>query len=278
MTAKINKTYARKIKKGFSLFETMIAATVFAVVTMILFGLSSDFFKSFEVQDQKQTVNRNFLVAYNNLNKDLLLSNIFFCRYYLDENKYTSARWLLFPLPTDQEGVCQCSREKPYYIRVCLYYLICANPDCKNCKKAGTGYGLATPFRFCSDKQVIKLIYKYKGSADAYMLSGALNALADDISSYILNYDGNFPDDKEYNIEGYGKRKLFEFESKKIIARNILDMSADITRKRISLTLSTARKENANKDIVYGETDFTTEPGSRYLEQLSWDIYPKNIR
>ena len=69
-----------------------------------------------------------------------------------------------------------------------------------------------------------------------------------------------------------------EQKLRKIIARNILDMSADITRNRISLTLSTARKENANKDIVYGETDFTTEPGSRYLEQLSWDIYPKNIR
>lgn len=259
--------------------ETLISVVTFALVTMIMFNMSSKFFGIFRIQDSKQTVNQSFIKAYGQLNSDLRITDSSRVYTYYSENKHNKARWTFFPIPTDENGNSLASRDKLNWGRICIYYLRCTDENCKECGSSTIGKR-DDAFKSCSDKQLIRLVYSYEGENDNQYFAKAQKAMSENIFTFLLPYGRNYPQNPEYALDDYKNRPAkYSLTGKSIVARNLLDFRVHEDIKKVSVYMSTVRKENS-KNYEHGNTstDFTAKPWSKFREELEWVVHTKNSR
>lgn len=265
-------------KKGITLFETLISTIIFGIIMILMFQMSSSFFKLFSANESEQAANSNFIKIYKQMHKEFIITDSRYIYTYnrkFDNTYHNIAnRWIVFPVPTDDQGHLKGEGNSFNWKRIFIYYLSCTNSSCTECKKYFQKPN--EKLKYCPDKNLIRLSYEYIGSNDKNFFALALYTLCNDINSYTLNYDGSFPKAKEYDISGYGKHNIFKYQSKKIIATDILDMIVKTSNKNIKIAISTVKKDEANKNMKYGKDDFTTEQFSRYVSNFEFSINTRN--
>ena len=268
---------------GFTLFETLVSTIIFGILMILLFSMSSEFFKLFTTSEARQTVNSKFIKAYNQIQREFIISNANSSYSYKTELINTKTRWFLFPTPIDDDGTVVNEGNSFSWQKIHIYYLTCPNSNCPECKdKINTADEdvLKTweeqKYHFCSDKQLIRLIYEYSGIDDPFNFASILSLLSNDIATYTLNFDNNFPPKTEYQVETTEEKATIKYLSKKIIAADIFDMDVTIKQHNINIKLSTVRKEEIKKKLVYGKTDFTKEPGAKFVDEMEFTINTKN--
>ena len=266
---KKNKTY----KNGFTLFETLVSVITFGIIMILMFDMSSHFFKLFTTSEARQSMNSKFIKIYNQIQKNLLITDLMYVYTYKTDFTFMKSRWLFFPVPTDKNSIVKGEGNTFNWQRLYIYYLICTNTNCPECpSKSNTQ---KDTYKYCSDKQLIQLIYDYVGKNDNYFFSTATSKIADHISDYTLPYNSIFPVNIEFNIEGENS-DIAKFVEKKIIATDILDMDIKDTLTNITITISAVRKEEIKKELNYGQADFTKEPASKFVDKMEFTVTPKN--
>ena len=271
---------------GFTLFETLISTIVFGILMILIFQISSAFFRIFTTSSSKQSMNSKFVKAYNQMQRELMITNIQYIYSYKSDLIDLKSRWMVFPVPTDENAIIQTEGNSFDWKRIFIYYLSCTNPNCPECptKKYSISdeeYLSEEKFKYCSDKQLIRLIYNYVDSNDRNYFSSALNEICNTISSYTLPYSSAlFPEDASYEIKGYNKNnKIIKFVEKRIIATDIFDMdiTTDNKKNNIKIMLSAVRKDEIKKEISYGTTDFTKEPfSSKFVDKIEFIVNTRN--
>ena len=268
--------------KGFTLFETLISIAIFGIVTMLMFQISIRFFKSLTVSSSKQHANSKFIKAYKYIHKDLSLTDsryVYTYKIYLND---IPTRWMFFPIPTDKNGLMKGEGNKFSWQRICFYYLKYTNSSCGECKNKKYSVSKESllkdeKYRYCSDKNLIRLVYDYIGYNDNYYLSEALSTISDNINSYTLPFENNsFPSNFECNIKGYNKIPIIKFVEKKVIAKDIMDMEITTNLHYVNINMSTVKKEDIKKEVKYGTTDFTLDKYSKFVEKTQFIVNTKN--
>ena len=101
------------IKKGFTLFETMISVTIFSVLMIIVFNCWMEFQKVSVKNEGKQDTNIKFVNIYRNIDKYVSSSNIRYIKYYsqpnlpseFKNNECKKKRWIAFLLSRQIDDV-----------------------------------------------------------------------------------------------------------------------------------------------------------------------------
>ncbi len=263
-------------KKGITLFETLISTIVFGIIMILMFQMSSSFFKVFTTSTSKQSMNSKFIKAYTHMHKELLISDAKYVFTYKNTSKNMKSRWILFPSPTDKDSIIKGEGSSFNWQRIYIYYLICKNSSCSEC--LGKSTTRDDPYKYCSDKELIRLIYDYTGSNDKYLFASSLSAIKDDISNYTLPYSSIlFPNTIEYEINGNKtKTTIGKFVEKRIIATDILDMDIKVKTNNIKIMISAVRKDDIKKEVNYGATDFTDESNLKFVDKIEFTIIPRN--
>lgn len=272
--------------KGFTLFETLISIVIFGITSVLMFQMSSRFFQLFTTSSSKQSVNNKFIKAYKHMQKDLAITD---SRYVYTYKMYLTnvpTKWMLFPIPTDNNGLINGEGNKFSWKRICFYYLTCSNSDCPECKKKNYHQINEDDVskqnsKFCSDKNLIRLVYDYFGTNDPNYLSEVLSTISNNISSYTLPFDSNnfSSNTVTFDIKGYSSASYpypIQFVEKRIIANDIMDMDIETDLYNITVDMSTVRKEDIKKEVNYGTTDFTTNKNSKFVEKINFIINSKN--
>ena len=273
---------------GFTLFETLMSIIIFGIISVLMFQMSSRFFQLFTVSSSKQSVNNKFIKAYKQMQKDLAITDsryVYTYRIYLDN---IPTRWMLFPIPTDNNGLIKGDGSKFRWQRICFYYLKCTNSECKECKskkKSVTQESLLKDEKYkkCSDKDLIRLVFDYNGLNTPNDLSEVLSTISENISYYTLPFNSNyFPSSEvKFDIEvppdiTDSKSFPIKFVEKKIIANDIMDMRIKTTLHDVRVKLSTVRKEDIKKEVNYGKADFTSDKNSKFVEEIEFTVNSKN--
>ena len=266
-------------KQGFTLFETLVSTIVFGIIMVLMFQMSSSFFKLFNKSESQQAINSKFIKAYNQMQREFTITDVKYIYTYKNkfDNEYYKIqnRWIVFPVPTNKNGQFQGEGNSFNWKRIFIYYLICTNPECTECNKPFLK--LEDTYKHCSDKQLIRLIYDYNGSNDKNFFASALYTFCNDISSYILSYDSTFPSNKTYKIINYNQeRNIFKFAEKKIIANDIFDLNIKKNTKNVNISITSLKKEEINKEISYDTTDFTKKEYSKYINKFEFIINTRN--
>lgn len=262
----------KRNRQGFSLVEAMLTTAVFSIITIVVFNMSSDFFKIYNTADSKQSINKEFIKTYSYINRDLSLSDVSYFCSYCDEKKNQGKRWFFFPSATDKQGLCQTSGNKIYWTRIFFYYVY--TPD-DECNVGAEDY--REHFKYCPHKKLIRLSYSYLGYSESYFFCSALTGLCECTDLLTLPYDStSFPSKLSHNIANYGERNTFQYSGKKIIADNILDLTVRTENSGVVFDMYFLRTEDANKKIHVGQTDLTSPEGKKFVEHQTWGIYPKN--
>ena len=279
-------------KKGITLFETLVSTIIFGILMILMFNMSSEFFKLFTTSESRQAINSKFIKAYNQLQRELMLTNIeyvYTCNTY---KKNMNSRWFIFPVATNKNGVIKGEGKNFDWQRIFIYYLKCNNPTCTECPGNSTTRNI--PYKKCSDKQLIRLIYNYSLPSDRTSITSSLYAISKDISSYLLPFSSDnsyFPDEKMYKLSNGSTDRIAKFVEKKVIATDLLDMNIISkndnddalkdkkkykSNKSITIILSSVRKEEIKKELTYGEADFTKEPASKFVDEIQFTVITKN--
>ena len=268
---------------GFTLFETLVSVIIFGILMILLFNMSSNFFKLFTASESRQTVNSKFIKAYNQMQREFTISDANSSYSYKTELNNTKTRWFMFPIPIDKDGTVVNEGNSFTWQRVCIYYLDCTNSNCPECPdKINTAEedNIETwnnqKYKYCSDKQLIRLIYEYSGANDPFNFASILSGISYDIKSYTLHFDKNFPINNEYQVQTTEEKAKIKFLSKKIITTDILDMDVTIKQHNMNIKFSTVRKEDIKKELEYGKTDFTIEPNTRFVDEIEFTINTNN--
>ena len=295
-------------KKGFTLFETLISTIVFGIIMILMFQMSSAFFNLFTKSSSKQSINSKFIKAYTQMQKDFSISDaksMYSYKNYKiskEENLLdVGARWIALPIPTDNEGTIQGSGNSFEWSRICIYYLSCSK-NCKECQNKKNVKILKwekenqDKYRYCSDKELTRLVYDYKGSSNPYIFARVLSAICKDISKYTLNNKNakelpSYNSEKKYTIDTFNKGDensgqvvTIKLLDHKIIATDIFDMEITQKSNNIKINLSSIRKEEIKKILKYGyeATDFTEkdakgkEKYSEYIDKIEFLINTNN--
>ena len=61
--------------RGFTLFETLVSTMVFGIIMILMFQMSSAFFRLFTTSTSKQSMNSKFIKAYTQMQKELLITD-----------------------------------------------------------------------------------------------------------------------------------------------------------------------------------------------------------
>lgn len=247
-----------------------------------MFQMTARFFQLFTTSSSKQSVNSSFIKAYKEMQKDLSITDSRYVYSYKIYLKDIKTRWSIFPIPTNKNGVMSGEGNKFNWQRICFYYLNCTNPNCTECKNknysvSAEKYLKNEKYKFCSDKNLIRLIYDYTAYNDSVFIPMALSEIGNHISSYTLPMDSNsFPSMFEYEINGYDKIPIIKFVEKKVIAKDIFDMDITTDSSNVNVKILTVRKNDIKKEVKYGETDFTKSPASKFVEQIEFTTTSKN--
>ena len=126
--------------RGITLIETLISVTVFGIIMIVMFQMSSSFFKLFHESSSQQDMNSAFIKAYAQIKKDFMTTSGTYTYSYNekfnnDTYKNIKNRWILFPVATDQDGHFHSEGKSFNWKRVFIYYLECTNQNCKECSK-----------------------------------------------------------------------------------------------------------------------------------------------
>lgn len=262
-------------KKGFTLFETLASVIVFGIIMILMFDMSSQFFKLFTTSSSTQSMNSKFIKAYTYLQKELMITDAKYIYNFNTSEKNMKSRWFLFPIPTDKNSTIKGEGSFFDWQRIYIYYLTCTNSSCLECP--GKSNTTKDPYRFCSDKQLIKVVYDYVGSNDKYFFSSSMSKFAENISDFIIPYNSNlFTNEVKYDIKGYESDNIAKFVEKRIISTDIFDLDIQKNSKSITIIISTVRKEEIKKEVSYGTTDFSKEPNTRFVDKMEFTILPKN--
>ncbi|MCQ2736377.1 MAG: hypothetical protein MJ234_04080 [bacterium] len=283
--------------RGISLVEALLSTAIFSFVSVILFTMTSDFFKSMRLADSSQSMNQKFIQADQYLNRDLRITDSRYIYSYTTEHSNTKSRWIMFPIATDDNGNCSSTSNRICWSKVVIYYLSCSKSSCSECSSYMSPD--ETPFKNCCDKNLIRLVYNYAGSDDPNIFSISCSLFAKDISSYLTAYKSSaLPDEKSYTLPDYGEETKFKYSSMRIAAREILDLKLDrapdsgneegsdpdnppdmyeSSGTGIKLDIFTARTEEAAKQIDLSSADYTGKD-RKYLDSLTILVYPRNGR
>lgn len=268
--------------KGFTLVETLVSILIFGILSILMFQMTSRFFQLFTISSSKQSVNSSFIKAYKEMQKDLSITDSRYVYSYKIYLKNIKTRWILFPVPTNKNGLISGEGNKFNWQRIYFYYLNCTNSNCNECKNKNYSvskekYLENEKYKFCSDKNLIRLIYDYTAYNDSVFFPMALSEIGKNISSYTLSIDSNsFPSEFEYEIKGYNKIPIIRFVEKKIIAKDIFDMDITTNSSNVNVKILTVRKDDIKKELNYGTADFTKSPASRFVEQIEFTTTSKN--
>ena len=259
-----------------------------------MFQMSRTYFQLYTTSSSKQSVNNKFIKAYKQMQKDLAITDsryVYTYKIYLDN---IQTRWMLFPIPTDQNGLIKGDGSKFRWQRICFYYLKCTNSKCNECKTKKTFVTEKNllkdeKYKYCSDKNLIRLVFDYNGPNDPNYLSEVLSIVSENISSYTLPFDNNsFPSHEvKFDIKGYPEIEKFpdiedpksfpiKFVEKKIIANDIMDMKIETDLHDVTVNLYTVRKEDIKKEVNYGTADFTSNKNSKFVEKVQFIVNSKN--
>ncbi len=269
-------------KKGFTLLETLISIVVFGLLMVLMFHISARFFQLFNASSSKQSMNNQFLKTYTHLQKELSITDSRYVYSYKIYLKDIKARWMIFPIPTDTNGQMKSEGNKFNWQRVYFYYLHCTNPDCPECKTKNYYVDKESQlkneaYKFCSDKNLIRLIYEYTAYNDAAYLSEALSNICDHISEYTLSIDSNFfPSEFETEIKGFNKIPVIKFIEKRVIAKDIFDMDITTNANNVKIKMSKVKKDEIKKKVEYGTTDFTKSKNKKFVENIEFMVHSKN--
>ena len=264
--------------RGFTLFETLVSTIVFGIIMILMFQLSSSFFKLFASSGSQNSINSKFIKAYTQMQKEFMITDAKYIYSY--NNKFNNTyhniqnKWFVFPVPTDKDGHFQGDGNTFNWKRIFIYYLSCTNSNCSECSKIFQDPN--EKLKYCPEKNLIKLTYNYIGSNDKNFFASALYTFCDDINSYTLQYDRTFPICKPYNITEYGEYNIFKYYSKKIVATNILDMIVIPNKKNVKIKLSVVKNDEASKEANYGKSDFTTKEFSKFVNEFEFTINTRN--
>ena len=264
-----------KNNKGLTLLETLISTVMFGIIMVLIFQMSSAFFRLFTTTTTKQEMNSTFIKAYNQIQKDFMITDSYYIYSYKTELKNIKTRWIALPVPVDENNIVRNERNSFNWQRIYIYYLNCINNSCPECPSKNNSVGSISAlknenYKYCSDKELIRLVYNNNGARDLYNFSKNMSSVfCDNISNYTLPYKVNnslFPNDDS----------LFQFVEKRLITKDLFDM--DITEKNgnITVKMSSVRKNDIKKTLNYGTTDFTKEPGSNYVDQIEFIVTSKN--
>lgn len=292
-------------KKGFTLLETLISTIAFGIIMILMFQMSSSFFNIFTKSSSKQSMNSKFIKAYTQMQKDFSISDsksIYSYKNYKDNGNLLDigSRWIALPIPIDQDGTVQGSGNSFEWSRIYIYYLACTE-GCEECEGKKTlniskwDYTNPDKYKYCSDKQLVRLVYEYSGLSNPYVFARVLSSVCKDIKKYTLtnknakSLPGYNGEGKIYKINSFSTEKEEKITIKlvdhKVIASDILDM--DITQKSrsIKVNLSSVKKEEIRKILPYGygKTDFTEkdqekdqEKYSKYVDKIEFIINTNN--
>lgn len=210
------------------------------------------------------------------MHKELLITDAKYIFTYKTKSKNMKSRWILFPSPTDKDSIIKSEGRSFNWQRIYIYYLVCTNTSCSEC--LGKPTTREDPYKYCSDKELIRLIYDYTGSNNKYPFASSMSAIADDISNYTLPYNSIlFPNIIEYEINGdKTKTTIGKFVEKRIIATDILDMGIKVKKNNVKVMLSAVRKDDIKKVVNYGTTDFTDESNSKFVDKIEFTIITRN--
>ncbi len=162
-------------------------------------------------------------------------------------------------MPTDRNNLYQCDGDGIIrWTKIAIYYLCL--PEGDSCS-ADDIKSPQDPGRFCPHKKLVKVTY-FLNQPDALRLNSntPLDSLVENIGKVLKEPPGAYPE-----LEGLS---FYDF---KIVADNVLDFEVNSDKKgRISFKVSIVRIDEAGKSIVVGSTDFTQDPGKKYVESLDW--------
>lgn len=264
-----------KNNKGLTLLETLISTVMFGIIMVLIFQMSSAFFKLFTTTTTKQEMNSTFIKAYNQMQKDLIITDSEYIYSYKSELTNIKTRWFAFPIPIDDNGVIKSERNSFTWQKIYIYYLNCTNDSCPECPTKHNSVSDESSlknevYKHCSDKELIRLIYNNNNSKDLYTFSKNIeNELCANILNYTLSYkttDSLFPNNEN----------LFKFVEKKVIAKDLLDLEITPKVHNVTVKMSSVRKNDIKKILKYGEADFTQEPASKYVDQIEFVINANN--
>lgn len=256
--------------KGISLIETLVSVTVFGIIIVVMFQMSSAFFKLFNSASSRQDMNKTFIKAYNQMQKDFITTSgkyIYSYNQKFNDDTYKNIknRWIVFPVATNQEGNFQGEGSSFNWKRIFIYYLNCTNESCSECNKE-----FLNPedlYKYCSDKELIRITYNYNGSDDKSDFSLYLyDMILNHLNSCLINHEDIVD----------GKEVIFKFVEKKVLARNIFDMNISPNKTNITIILSSIRINEAKKEVSYGKTDFTQEPNTKFVDKIEFVIHARN--
>ena len=121
--------------RGITLLETLVSVTVFGIIMLVMFQMSSAFFKLFHNASSSQDMNSTFIKAYTQMQKDFMGTSgkyIYSYNQKFNDDTYKNIknRWIVFPVATDQEGNFQGEGSSFNWKRIFIYYLNCTNESC----------------------------------------------------------------------------------------------------------------------------------------------------
>lgn len=260
-------------KNGFTLLETLLSTTIFSIIVIATFSLTSSFFKSFAYQTAEQEANSEILKAYKAIQRDVIMSDLRYLYTYQTEGTHRKNRWFFLPSPSDSSGLIQGGKNKLYWNKIIVYYLDIPQDGCSD-------DDYEEPFKYCPHKKLIRLTYDYSGSSEGNIFAKGAYVFFESLSGILLPIENDkvslrYPESLNCNVNGVRFEGLFQFSDAKIISSNILDLENMIEENSLNIRFSikVVKLKEINKRVAIGDTDLSN---SEFLESRDWILTSKN--
>ena len=302
-------------KKGFTIIEAVFTMAIYSLLMTIVFGVWTEFQKSFLKNEGKQDTNIKFIATYKNIDKylssstmrlfkcfsEITVNNIEDTSYDTDyfNGTYKNRRWFAFlvsrsnnqldgnlvykNIPKVPQG--SVASPTPEYMterliyNTCILYLLYYKSGC------------CGGFEFCPHKCLYRYVFKtdyeiYFGYD--YDVNYTNPTSADEDSAHYCSAMTKFKNEIDNKIKLILQNPLSNSVAPlSVVERDLVDLKIEKTNERVKFDLICLRINDAERHFKFGTNHRLTNLNSsaelnydnevkKYIETLSWVTIPRN--
>jgi len=231
--------------RGVTLLEMMIGISMFMLLMVVLFGIFNAFLRNWRAAEARDEVHRKFLRFSNNIEKELVKSDIETVRCGMEKDR----GWVAFKTNIDINGNPVCDNQGyPVWKRSIIYYTI--RPEEDSCSPSGTDKDLICPHKFLIRKDIDDPnATNSDGDVKKYL---TLTLTVDDAKS-----EGNIIYVKPVNT-------------------NILELYAHKDSRQVYVHLSILRITEARRQLQIGIVLLDGDKAKLFINRFVWCAMPQN--
>lgn len=261
-------------KRGFTLFETIVALAVFSLVMLIVFEAWHKFQKTSEKNDAKQGANYKTVRVYKDINKYLSCGSVRYFEHYngadvdFGGESLKSKRWFAFLVSRNLEGIG--GYQEKIDMSESINYSQKSNGDMSIAYNACMVYFLDYPgcckgFNNCPHKTLMRKVFKTKENI------------------YTGKTSYTFIKELRDNLQ----KQISDPAGATVVETEIVDLKTRQEDDRIKFNMTILRIPEAQRVFELGSEQLTSsdpdkeyeiknEKVKKYVENLSWITVPGN--